>query len=155
MSLDERKVREELEREVENDLEKEIKDGMYRLAMKLHNLYLHRRERSEIRLKRRSSRKSYVSEININVKMEGGSKIEIKESKKEGRQNPKPKPKPNSNPDSNLNPKKAYYGRRVKFDWTQSLRSGSDTLSVDSKTEGKKLDKLTNNTSKLETGWKF
>lgn len=170
MSLEERKIREELEQEVENDLEKEMKDGMYRLAMKLHNLYLHRRERSESRImgrsidqqkKQRKSSKNIVSEVNINIKMEGGTKIEIKESKKEDRHNPNPNPNPKPNPNPNPNPKKAYYGRRVKFDWTQSLRSGSENLSVDSKIEGKKLDKLYNNTSVtrktalLEMGWKF
>lgn len=109
MSLEERKIREELEQEVENDLEKEMKDGMYRLAMKLHNLYLHRKERSESRItgqsidqqrkKQRKSRKSsIVSEVNINIKMEGGTKIEIKESKKEDLHNPNPKPRPNPKP---------------------------------------------------------
>lgn len=158
MSLKERKIREELEREIENNLEREIKEGMHGLAMKLHKLHLHRREKSESKITRQSSnqqnkqRRKIVSEVNINIKMEGGTTIEIKESRKEDRRIP------NSNP--NPNPKQVHNARKIKFDWTQSLRSGSNNSRIESKIEEKKSDKVGNSCATrkvalLELGWKY
>ena len=45
MSAEELKIRDELERDVERDLEEEIKDGIYHLALRLHRLYQHQKER--------------------------------------------------------------------------------------------------------------
>ncbi|KAL0396517.1 UNVERIFIED_CONTAM: hypothetical protein Scaly_0100100 [Sesamum calycinum] len=44
MSVEELKIREELERDVEKGLEEEIKDGIYRLALRLHRLYQHQKD---------------------------------------------------------------------------------------------------------------
>ncbi|XP_047964474.1 uncharacterized protein LOC125208968 [Salvia hispanica] len=140
MSLEERKIREELEREVENDLEREIKEGIHDLAMKLHNLHLHRSHKQSSNQQNKKltkkTRKGLVTEVNIKIKMEGGITIEIKESKKEDC---------GINPNYCTNPKQIP--RRVKFDWTQSLRSGSQKYSHESKIEGK--------TAMLELGWKY
>ncbi|KAH6796614.1 hypothetical protein C2S52_021168 [Perilla frutescens var. hirtella] len=156
LQLEEWKIREEIEEKVENDLEKEIKDGIYGLAMKLHNLYLHQREGHK---KRKSRKKIRVfSEVNINIKMEGETTIEINESKKEDggrcRFIPNPTPKQaHSGRGKNIPPST----RRAKFDWMQSLRSGSDHFSVNSRIEDKKWDKVSDNKGKIalkELGWK-
>ncbi|KAI3928665.1 hypothetical protein MKW98_024266 [Papaver atlanticum] len=46
MSKEEMEIRMELEREIENDLQQEIENGMHNLALRLHQLYKHRRERN-------------------------------------------------------------------------------------------------------------
>ncbi|RZC51048.1 hypothetical protein C5167_019470 [Papaver somniferum] len=46
MSKEEVEIRMELEREIENDLQQEIENGMHNLALRLHQLYKHRRERN-------------------------------------------------------------------------------------------------------------
>lgn len=45
MSADELNIFRELEKDVERDLEEEIKDGIYHLALRLHRLYQHQKER--------------------------------------------------------------------------------------------------------------
>ncbi|PIM97311.1 hypothetical protein CDL12_30221 [Handroanthus impetiginosus] len=81
MSIEEVRIREELELDVENDLEEEIKDEIYHLAFKLHRLYQHQKERSLNQ--QGNARKKSLSEVNINIKMEGGTTIQIKEIKKQ------------------------------------------------------------------------
>lgn len=172
MSLEESKVREELEEEIENDLEKEIKDGIYGLAKKLHNLYMHQRERNERKMRQNSSnpqnkltksRKTTFSEVKISIKMEGETTIEIKESKNEGGGRgrfPLPNPPKQANVQGNTLMRRLPSTRRAKFDWTKSLRSGSNNiLDVDSRIEDKKRDNLRDNdciktTALLEMGWK-
>ncbi|XP_026453010.1 uncharacterized protein LOC113353716 [Papaver somniferum] len=46
LSKEEMEIRMELEREIENDLQQEIENGMHNLALRLHQLYKHRRERN-------------------------------------------------------------------------------------------------------------
>ncbi|KAI9165594.1 hypothetical protein LWI28_017095 [Acer negundo] len=77
MSEEELKIRGELESEIESNLEEEIKDGIYHLALRLHRLYQNHKERNA-----KQANKT-ISEVNISIKMEGGTKIEIKEMKKE------------------------------------------------------------------------
>lgn len=179
MSLEEWKVREELEEEVENDLEREIKDGIYGLTKKLHNLYMHQRERNETKMrqnpsnpqnKRTKSRKTTFSEVKITIKMKGETTIEIKESKKEGGRRgrrfplPNPPPKQTNVRGNTWTPMRRLPStRRNKFDWTKSLRSGSgsgsDILNGDSRIENKKRDSIRDNdcmktTALLEMGWK-
>nr|AWW15223.1 hypothetical protein [Leavenworthia alabamica] len=82
LSKEEERIRDEIEMEIERNLEGEFKDGIYNLALKLRRLYEQRREREESLdvLMRKSKR---VLEVNISIKMEGDTKIEITERKKE------------------------------------------------------------------------
>lgn len=82
LSKEEERIRDELEMEIERNLEGEFKDGIYNLALKLRRLYEQRREREEsFDVSMRKSKR--VLEVNISIKMEGDTKIEITESKKE------------------------------------------------------------------------
>nr|GMC62371.1 uncharacterized protein LOC109180280 [Ipomoea batatas] len=98
-SDEEKKIWGELERDVERELEEEIKDGICKLALRLHRLYHDSKT---------------LSEVSINIRMEGGTKIEIKKearrsssSTRRGGAAPPPPPP-----------------RGQKFDWTNTLRSG-------------------------------
>ncbi|KAL1190367.1 hypothetical protein V5N11_016750 [Cardamine amara subsp. amara] len=82
LSKEEERIRDELEMEIERNLEGEFKDGIYNLALKLRRLYEQRREREEsLDVSMRKSKR--VLEVNISIKMEGDTKIEITERKKE------------------------------------------------------------------------
>lgn len=125
MNSNEMKIRGELERDVERDLEDEIKEGICQLALRLHRLYKHQEERNTkdlsiddhgTREDTRGTNTKALSEVNINIKMEGGTKIEIKEIKKEARRSRFNK--------VSSNVKRMITTRPPKFDWTQSLRSG-------------------------------
>ncbi|XP_010531589.1 PREDICTED: uncharacterized protein LOC104807860 [Tarenaya hassleriana] len=83
LSKQEQKIRDELEAEIEKNLEEEIKDGIYNLAVKLHRLYQQRREREASDGSGGRPDGKTLSEVNISIKMEGHTKIEIKETKKE------------------------------------------------------------------------
>ncbi|KAG5609124.1 hypothetical protein H5410_020405 [Solanum commersonii] len=86
MNSIEMKIRGELERDVERDLEDEIKEGICQLALRLHRLYKHQEERNTRKsIDDHGTNTKALSEVNINIKMEGGKKIEIKETKKEAR----------------------------------------------------------------------
>ncbi|CAH8382195.1 unnamed protein product [Eruca vesicaria subsp. sativa] len=82
LSKEEERIRDELEMEIERNMEGEFKDGIYNLALKLRRLYEQRREREEsLDVSLRKSKR--VLEVNISIKMEGDTKIEITERKKE------------------------------------------------------------------------
>nr|XP_011468481.1 PREDICTED: uncharacterized protein LOC105352635 [Fragaria vesca subsp. vesca] len=117
VSEEELKIRNELEMEVEKDLEEEIKDGLRHLALRLHRLYQHQKERSASKLA--------FCEVNINIQMEGGTKIEIKETKKPAlseREKGLP-PRPSSRSSGTMNPVTKVGSNTKKFDWAKSLRS--------------------------------
>ncbi|KAI9125013.1 hypothetical protein K1719_003629 [Acacia pycnantha] len=79
MSEKEMKIRSELEMEVERDLEEELKDGICNLSLRLHRLYQRQKEReSEV-----DKTTKALSEVNISIKMEGKTRVEIKETRKE------------------------------------------------------------------------
>ncbi|XP_051143928.1 uncharacterized protein LOC127260260 [Andrographis paniculata] len=121
ISMEELKIKDELELKVEEDLEEEIKDGIYSLALKLHRLYQHKKKRAM----KLDDPKKQVSEVNINIKMQGGTTIEIKEMKRgggEGRSCLSPIPTQNPNPPPTHRP--------IKFDWSRSLRSSSNMTNV-------------------------
>ncbi|XP_004236705.1 uncharacterized protein [Solanum lycopersicum] len=130
MNSIEMKIRGELERDVERDLEDEIKEGICQLALRLHRLYKHQEENNTkkslsiddhgTRDITRGTTTKALSEVNINIKMEGGTKIEIKETKKEAH-------RPRSNKVSS-NMEGMVSTRLPKFDWTQSLRSGQTPI---------------------------
>ncbi|CAN4090022.1 unnamed protein product [Withania somnifera] len=122
MNIHEMKIRGELERDVERDLEDEIKEGICQLALRLHRLYKHQEERNTkksiddhgTRDDTRGTNAKALSEVNINMKMEGGTKIEIKEIKKQARCR-------SSKASSNV--QRMVGTRPPKFDLEASLRS--------------------------------
>ncbi|GMI99429.1 hypothetical protein like AT1G26290 [Hibiscus trionum] len=152
------RIRGELENEIERDLEEEIKDGIYHLAFRLHRLYQHKMER--ISESGRKQKDKTVSEVNISIKMEGGTRIEIKETKKDEKGQP-------LRPRSRSSRSKDVKGRK-KFDWANSLRAGADPAILNRKTERAKMpgnDPELDNTRRnlvrkgnikvLELGWKW
>lgn len=129
-SQDELKIRGELEMDVERDLEEEIKEEIYHLALRLHRLYRHQKERSgEIPM---NARRKTLSEVNINIKMEGGTKIEIKEIKREAREKGM----------SRLKNSQGVHVDDKKFDWMKSLRGGAGPSSVNKKLNIRSTSKL-------------
>lgn len=131
MSEEEQRIRGELEMDIEKNLEGEIKDELSRLALRLHRLYQHQKDKQtcskpqqqkQEQLKQqqlnKSNKNKAVFEVNIRIKVEGGTIIEIKEIKK------KPAEKYNNNKfhvskhDSTKN-----VTDHKKFDWANSLRS--------------------------------
>ncbi|OVA01815.1 hypothetical protein BVC80_9075g58 [Macleaya cordata] len=131
MSKEELKIREELEIEIEKDLEEEIKNEMYNLALRLHRLYRHRRERiarvekvfnNGFRSSGSKSTNATFSEMNITIKMEEGSKIEIKEIKKRNHREKVIRPK-TSISDHDNKKAKMYRYNTTEFDWVRTLRS--------------------------------
>ncbi|KAK1432424.1 hypothetical protein QVD17_09320 [Tagetes erecta] len=130
MSTDELSIFKELEKDVERDLEEEIKDGIYHLALRLHRLYQHQKERaseinepavSEPHTKQHEHAKNKIlSELNINIRMENGTKIEIKETKN-GITQVSPRHRPRSS--TSLNVKRVATPSKKKFNWESTLRS--------------------------------
>lgn len=136
MSEEEERIRGELEMDIEKDLEGEIKEEIYRLALRLHRLYQHQRDKQtssktqqvgQEQLKQHQRNKGNnnkaLYEVNISIKMEGGTKVEIKEIMKRPWRN-------NDNNTGRLHASKhssSKYsgGDHNKFDWANSLRSGS------------------------------
>lgn len=146
MSSQELKIWGELEKDIERELEEEIKDGICRLAQRLHRLYQHQIERNskessykkngvKVDDQQGKNKKNVVSEVNINIKMGGGTKIEIKKMKKQDGDN---RVKINYPKNTKINyPKQGKAGATSKrFDWVNSLRSGPNSLSIDTKIEG-------------------
>ncbi|QCD90693.1 hypothetical protein DEO72_LG4g1650 [Vigna unguiculata] len=129
ISAEELKIRSELGMEIENELEKEIKEGIYQLALRLHRIYQERKERSA-----KETFGGAVSEVKISIRMEGRSKVEMREVKnvKKGGSYVR-----NSWPQNVKEVK--------KVDWVKSLRGGSSAVcgsrlsSVSSKKKGENL----------------
>ncbi|CAI9767029.1 unnamed protein product [Fraxinus pennsylvanica] len=134
MSIEELKIRNELENDVEQDLEEEIKDGIYHLALRLHRLYEHQKERHTNTETNPKSTRKMLSEVNISIKMEGGTPIQIKEIKKQANIQEKTPP----------NPMTATPANNKKFDWEKTLRSNrAHPPSIKSnKTENKRVSHL-------------
>lgn len=130
MSEEEIKIRGELESDIERNLEEEIKDGIYHLALRLHRLYQHQKERKagETVIDKKSKA---LSEVNISIQMEGGTKIEIKEIKKEAQQG-----RPRSSTISENVQDVMPVLHKKKFDWAKSLRSGTDSKAIVNKKSG-------------------
>ncbi|XWS41635.1 hypothetical protein CRYUN_Cryun17cG0099200 [Craigia yunnanensis] len=138
MSEEERKIRGEIENDIERDSEEEIKDGIYHLALRLHRLYQHRRERNAQDTSESGDKKDKtLSEVNISIKMEGGTTIEIKETKKEAHDHQKGLSLPPRSSRSNyVNVQGMLIGSTAKkFDWAKSLQAGTDPAIIDRKTE--------------------
>ncbi|GAA0174882.1 hypothetical protein Leryth_015184 [Lithospermum erythrorhizon] len=130
MSPGELKIRDELEEDIENNMEEEIKDGIYHLALRLHRLYQQKKERNKKILSdnKKTKKSTTLAEININIKMEGGTKIQINETKKEDRRSSRrgrPKTTPGSS--NKINGDLVKNIRAKKFDWANTLRSSGPT----------------------------
>lgn len=133
MTQKELQVRHELEMDIERDLEEEIKDGIYHLALRLHRLYQHKKERSaredqSAKEEHRQKKKKTISEINISIKMEGGTKVEIKETRKEVPAEKSTTPRPRSSESETV--QKATGTK--KFDWVNTLRSSTSSSTTTS-----------------------
>lgn len=155
MSLEELRIRGELEKDIERELEKEIKDGICGLALRLHRLYHHDQKKMAERKNRLLSHEEVISIIINIVRSEGHdheTRIEVKEMIKKNIQE-------KTGGGGNLvHHQKNIVPKSKKFDWTKSLRS-SNSLHVDiirgKKGVGKnmvknKADKI----MQLELGWK-
>nr|GME14912.1 uncharacterized protein LOC109180280 [Ipomoea batatas] len=148
-SNEEKKIWGELERDVERDLEEEIKDGICKLALRLHRLYRDQKERNNDNNGANSDDSKTLSEVSINIRMEGGTKIEIKEIKKEAHRSSSSTRRGGAPPP--LPP------RGQKFDWTNTLRSGpshSPTGYNASASIQRKKKKNLGLINALELGWK-
>lgn len=143
------KIRGELENEIERNLEEEIKDGIYNLALRLHRLYVHKKERDAREaygLYGDKKRKNKVlSEVNISIRMEGGTKIEIKEWRKEEDTDKGGRPWTPSTSENMQAMMLQKVSKHKKFDWANSLRSGTDPGAI---------NKKNNRLLKTELGWK-
>ncbi|KAL5753359.1 hypothetical protein ACOSQ2_023866 [Xanthoceras sorbifolium] len=130
MSEEELKIRGELESEIESNLEEEIKDAIYHLALRLHRLYKHQKERNNNNNAKKViidsggdyKKNKTISEVNICIKMEGGTKIEIKEMKKEAPDKGITRPWTSSRSE-NMLAAMVVSNNNKKFDWANSLRS--------------------------------
>lgn len=134
MSNEELKIRGELEMDIESDLEQEIKDGIYHLALRLHRLYQHQKERNarevseSVTKNHQEKRNKTLSEVNISIKLEGGTRIEIKETKKEA---PEKGIRPRTARSDYNNLQGILVCDTKKFDWAKSLRSaGSGSTAI-------------------------
>ncbi|XVE83078.1 hypothetical protein DITRI_Ditri16bG0058100 [Diplodiscus trichospermus] len=149
MSEEEWKIRGELESDIERDLEEEIKDGIYHMALRLHRLYQHRSERNAQDISESGDHKKdkTFSEVNISIKMEGGTKIEIKETKKEAPDHQKGQSlRPRSSRSTNMINVQGMLGSNAKkFDWAKSLRAGTDPANTNRKIERSHQAKIPSN----------
>jgi hypothetical protein len=101
---------------IERELEEEIKEGLYNLARRLLRIFQQRKERdAKVDNKIRA-----LSEVIIRMRMEGGTKIEIKEVNKEAN-------KKGCAFTPNFRPKKCLKEVK-KIDWEKSLRAGSSPV---------------------------
>lgn len=143
MSMEEVKIFRELEKDVERDLEEEIKDGIYHLAFRLHRLYQHQKERygcessDALTKEQQDSKNKTQSELNINIRMDNGTKIEIKETKN-GKTQGSPR-RPKSSALVNLN--RITPVNKKKFNWESTLRSEPIVKKIDKSTKPKCLNK--------------
>ncbi|KAF5451482.1 hypothetical protein F2P56_026588 [Juglans regia] len=116
------RLRSEKELGIRRDLEEEIKEGIYQHALRLHRLYRQQKERKN----------KTLLEVNISIRMEGGAKIEIKETKKDhGHDHDHERgrvPRTASARSENMMQLAAVpqvNANTKKFDWVKSLRSNA------------------------------
>ncbi|GFP92512.1 hypothetical protein PHJA_001395400 [Phtheirospermum japonicum] len=139
MSIEESKILKDLERDVENNLEEEIKEEIYHLALKLHRLYQHQKQRilnqssSDHQNVQRNAMKKMLSEVNINIKLEGGTTIRINEIRKEARGNDHLTSVISARSKRAQIVKGKAAGpipRPIKFDWSRTLRSEASNAMI-------------------------
>lgn len=147
---EELKIRQELEMDIERDLEEEIKDGIYHLALRLHRLYQHRKERSnkgEITSKELET----LSEVNISIKMEGGTKVEIKETRKD-QALPQKLVRPPSSRSSENSKSLRFMSTKKEFNWMNSLRSDSGPVIMHKKIHGSQASLVNDDVRRRDKG---
>lgn len=124
VSEEELKIRDELEEDVERNLEEEIKDQICHLSLQLNRLYQRRKERLGAKRDQGLRQEKSFLEVNISIKMEGGTNIEIKETRtpesRETRARPCHRPASESGASR---PPAAPLSGKSNFDWARSLRS--------------------------------
>lgn len=138
VSEEELKIRSELEMEIERDLEEEIKDGIYRHALRLHRLYQQQKERiakegpgfETFQAGQQRKNNQTLLEVNISIRMEGGTKIEIKETKKEAHDHHQEKGRPRTSRSENMQPFLPVSNGK-KLDWVRSLRFNAGPVAID------------------------
>ncbi|WOG84480.1 hypothetical protein DCAR_0103663 [Daucus carota subsp. sativus] len=131
MSAEEQRIRRELEMDVEKELAAEIKGEICNLSLRLIQLYQQQKERED----REFSQNKAPSEAKINIKVEGGTKVEIEETEKNVR---KICAKPKSSKAETYVPKTSILSKEItrrqisdsrkKFDWVKTLRSGTSSV---------------------------
>ncbi|AES96049.1 uncharacterized protein [Medicago truncatula] len=137
VSAEELKIRSELAMMIERDLEEEIKEGLYNLARRLLRIFQQRKERDakDAAFVKVDNKIRALSEVIIRMRMEGGTKIEIKEVNKEAN-------KKGCAFTPNFRPKKCLKEVK-KIDWEKSLRAGSSPVPVKgSYVRSKQKDKI-------------
>lgn len=143
MSEEELKIRSELEMEIERDLEQEIKDGIYHHALRLHGLYQQQKERNAIegsgfetfQGQQRKNNHTFL-EVYISIRMEGGTKIEIKETKKEAHDHHhQEKGRPRTSRSENMQSVLPVSNGK-KPDWVRSLRFNAGPVAMDRSKHG-------------------
>lgn len=129
MSNEEFKIRGELENEVERDLEDEIKDGICNLALRLHRLYQHQKAR-DVEFQSKMNEAAFT-EVNITIRMEGESTIQILQNKKEIGDKAMRTPQTQR---LKLEERQSRVRSSPKeFDWARTLRSNSSFVGSCSK----------------------
>lgn len=141
MSAEELKIRRELEMEVEKELAAEIKDEICNLSLRLIQLYEQQKQREDgefsqlgKKIQLADPKNKALSEVNINIRMQGETEVEIEEPTKSVRKT-WPKPRRSSKVETNA-PKASKLSeentrRRIvsdsgkKFDWVKTLRSSN------------------------------
>lgn len=138
MSAEELKIRRELEMDVEKELAAEIKDEICNLSLRLIQLYQQQEERENKEFAQigkhiqvADTKNKALSEVNINIRMQGGTEVEIEEAKKTVRKT-SPKPKLSALKSSKLSEentrRRVVSDSRKKFDWVKTLRSGTSSV---------------------------
>ncbi|ERN02918.1 hypothetical protein AMTRI_Chr04g250030 [Amborella trichopoda] len=133
VSEEEAKIRDELEIDIERDLEAEIKDDIWQLALRLNQLYRKQSDRISTQLVDSiphvllKEKTPVFSEVELIIKMIGGSTVEMIERKKEvshlssgvNHNNCRPKNKVDTKP------RTTAISSERNFDWAKSLRKGT------------------------------
>ncbi|PON34550.1 hypothetical protein PanWU01x14_343360 [Parasponia andersonii] len=141
------KIRHELEVDVERDLEEELKEGIYHLALRLNRLYQHRKERTKRENESagvKFAQEETFSEVNINIKMEGGTKIEIKETKKNDHHDRQELSRDHKIRPQSSRTRLLMSRKSKKFDWVNSLRSDSGPVIMNKKIHGSQASMMSN-----------
>lgn len=158
MSAEELKIRRELEMDVEKELAAEIKDEICNLSLRLIQLYQQQKEREEKEISQigkhiqlADPKNKALSEVNINIRMQGGTEVKIEEAKKNARKtSPKPNlsskvetnaPKPSKLSEENTR-RRVVSESRKKFDWVKTLRSGTSSVACHQQKVPKKTARM-------------
>lgn len=147
MSAEELKIRRELEMEVEKELAAEIKDEICNLSLRLIQLYQQQKEREDKEFSQIGKKipladhpkNEALAEVNINIKMEGRTKVDTNKEAGENVGKTCPKPRTSSKIETNApkssklseeNTRRRISDSRKKFDWVKTLRSGTSNVAT-------------------------